>query len=408
MAMYRLSASVLSRSQGRSAVAAAAYRAGERLRNARDGMEHDYSERAGVVSTGVMLPAGAPARLADRETLWNTVEAAEKRKDAQLAREVQLALPHELDDGAREELVRGFVQSRFVDRGMVADVAIHAPGDERRPGKGDTRNHHAHVLLTTRSVDGQGFGPKARQWNAKELLESWRSEWAMHVNRALERHEIEARVDHRSLEDRRADHLERSRAALEVGEVERASAHTVAAEALDREPRVYMKREDYQRAIEDPGSHAGRVLRHSHEMIGRAQARADSLMHAFRDVLDRSIDRLDDLLASLRGEERPVSAVGLEVERSAPSQRNASERIDTDDLDAALAALGAGPDEAASRERARQALEDEERRRAEARERERAAEHERQADLKREKSVDREEPNRGISRARDDGMDYGL
>lgn len=88
MAMYRLSASVLSRSQGRSAVAAAAYRAGEKLTNERDGMEHDYERRHGVVSAEVMLPAGAPSRFGDRESLWNAVEAAEKRKDAQVAREV--------------------------------------------------------------------------------------------------------------------------------------------------------------------------------------------------------------------------------------------------------------------------------------------------------------------------------
>lgn len=122
-----------------------------------------------------------------------------------MAREVQLALPHEMDAAGREELVRGFVQVQFVDRGMVADVAIHAPGV-----KGDTRNHHAHVLLTTRAVSPDGFEGKNRDWNAKDLLESWREEWADEVNAALERYDIADRVDHRSLEAQRADHLERS------------------------------------------------------------------------------------------------------------------------------------------------------------------------------------------------------
>lgn len=408
MAMYRLSASVLSRSQGRSAIAAAAYRAGEKLQNARDGMEHDYSKRVGVVSAEVMLPAGAPAYLSDRETLWNTVEAAEKRKDAQVAREVQLALPHELDDGARAELVRHFVQAQFVDRGMIADVAIHAPGV-----KGDTRNHHAHVLLTTRAVSPDGFEGKNRDWNAKDLLESWREEWADEVNAALERYDISERVDHRSLEDQRADHLERSQNALEAGEMERASEHTVEAEALDREPRIYMKREDYQRALKDPGSYAGQLLQQSYEMIGRARDRADSLMREFKEMLDRSIDRLDDLLASLRGEGRPAYAAGPVDERSTLSDRSETsetrvERSSTDDLDAALDALRAEPDPEASAERARQALEEEEQRRAGAREREIEAGQERQAQIEREKSVEREEPDHSVSRDRDDGMDYGL
>lgn len=410
MAMYRLSASVLSRSQGRSAVAAAAYRAGEKLQNARDGMEHDYSKRVGVVSAEVMLPAGAPAYLADREVLWNTVEAAEKRKDAQVAREVQLALPHELDTQAREELVRGFVQAQFVDRGMVADVAIHAPGV-----KGDTRNHHAHVLLTTRAVSPDGFEGKNRDWNAKALLESWREEWADEVNAALERYDIAERVDHRSLEDQRADHLERSQDALEAGEMELASEHTVEAEALDREPRIYMKREDYQRAQRDPGSYAGQLLQQSYEMMGQAKARAENLMREFKEMLDRSLDRLDDLLASLRGEGRPAYAAGSVDERSTPSNRNEtsaqrSERSSTDDLDAAMAALKAEPDPEASAERARQALEEEEQRRADAREveAERQAEQERQAQIEREKSIEREEPDHSVSRDRDDGMDYGL
>ena len=351
--------------------------------------------------------------------MTDTVEAAEKRKDAQVAREVQLALPHEMDAAGRETLVRGFVQAQFVDRGMVADVAIHAPGV-----KGDTRNHHAHVLLTTRAVSPDGFEGKNREWNAKDLLASWRSEWADDVNAALERYEIADRVDHRSLEDQRADHLERSQDALDVGDVERASEHTVEAEALDREPRIYMKQEDYQRAIKDPGSYAGQLLQQSYEMMGQAKARAETLMREFKEMLDRSIDRLDDLLASLRGEDRLVPAAGLVVDRGRDerSERNetsehSSERSSTDDLDAALNALRAEPDPEASAERARQALAEEEQRRADlAATREREVEAERQAalerarvaEIERESEAQRLKEERSHSRERDDGMDYGL
>ena len=412
MAMYRLSASVLSRSQGRSAVAAAAYRAGEKLANERDGMEHDYSKRVGVVSAEVMLPAGAPTYLSDRETLWNTVEAVEKRKDAQVAREVQLALPHELGAREREQLVRGFVQAQFVDQGMIADVAIHAPGV-----KGDTRNHHAHVLLTTRAVSDEGFEGKNRSWNAKDLLGEWREDWATQVNHALERADVGVRVDHRSLEKQREGALNASREALDAGDVEGASEHTVAAEALDREPRVHLKREQYQRALKDPSSVAGQMLERSYEMINRAQERAAALMSEFKEMLSQSIDRLDDLLTSLRGD-APAYAAGRvqgQDERKQESFRSErSERSSAGDLDAALDALRAEPDQGASAQRAREALDAEEQRRADlVREREIEAKREHAVEAERQQKLEQEEKLRlkeeqEHSIKRDKGIDYGL
>ena len=142
MAIYHFSAKMISRSTGRSAVAAAAYRTAERIEDHRQGLEHDYSNRTGVLHTEILAPDGTPEALRDRATLWNAVEAVERRRDAQLAREVTVALPHELTDAQRTSLVRSFVQSAFVDRGMIADVALHAPGRE-----GDERNHHALSLI---------------------------------------------------------------------------------------------------------------------------------------------------------------------------------------------------------------------------------------------------------------------
>ena len=173
MAQYRFSAKVISRKDGRSAVAAAAYRAGERLQDERLEMSFDYRRRDGVEHTEIMLPEGVPQRLADRHTLWNEVERVEGRCDAQVAREVQLSLPHELTFEQRRELVRDFVQKAFVDRGMVADVAMHAPDKE-----GDERNYHAHIMLTTRSIHWDGFGKKDRSWNGKDTLQEWREQWA--------------------------------------------------------------------------------------------------------------------------------------------------------------------------------------------------------------------------------------
>lgn len=217
MAIYRFSAQMISRSAGRSAVAASAYRSGQELACERTGEVHDYSRKGGVVHSEIIAPDGAPEWATDRARLWNEVEAAEKRKDAQLAREVELALPRELSREQQTELVRGFVRDQFVSKGMVADVAIH----ETRASDGD-RQPHAHVMLTTRQIGPEGFGQKAREWNDRAQVEGWREAWASHANRALERAGHEQRIDHRSLDAQRHDALAR-------GDERRA-------QDLDREP----------------------------------------------------------------------------------------------------------------------------------------------------------------------------
>lgn len=132
MAIYRLAADIVRRSQGRTVTAAAAYRAGEVIADQRTGLVFDYRRRQGVTETLILAPPDAPAWMRDRARLWNAVEAAEKRKDAQLARDIELALPHELSPAERRELVRGFVAAAFVDAGMVADVAFAYAGSARR------------------------------------------------------------------------------------------------------------------------------------------------------------------------------------------------------------------------------------------------------------------------------------
>ena len=200
LADYRFSAKVIKRSNGQSAVAAAAYRAASNLRDERTGQTCDYSRKAGVTHSEVLTPSGTPEWMHDRAQLWNAVEAVERRKDAQLAREIQLSLPHELTDDQRRDLVREFVQEQFIGKGMIADLAIHAPSAE-----GDQRNHHAHVMLTMRTLTGDGFGNKARDWNSPDQLQAWREQWAHHQNRELERHGHPARVDHRSFEAQGVD-----------------------------------------------------------------------------------------------------------------------------------------------------------------------------------------------------------
>ncbi|WP_031293945.1 MobQ family relaxase, partial [Sphingobium ummariense] len=180
---------------GSSAVASAAYRAAERLHDDRLGRDHDFSNKAGVVHSEILAPEGAPERLNDRATLWNEVEAGEKRKDAQLAREVEFSIPRELNQQQGIQLARDFVEKQFVERGMVADMNVHWD-----MGKDGQPKPHAHVMLSMREVGPEGFGQKVREWNSTALLQEWRVAWADHVNERLAELDIDARIDHRTLE----------------------------------------------------------------------------------------------------------------------------------------------------------------------------------------------------------------
>jgi hypothetical protein len=183
MADYRFAAQVISRSQGRSATAAAAYRSGGIIADTRTGEVHDYTRKGGVEWTGIAAPENAPVWAKDREKLWNLVEQAEKRRDAQLAREVQLSLPHELNFQQRRALVCAFVEQEFVARGMIADIAMHQPDRG-----GDARNFHVHIMLTTRQIGPEGFGKKNRDWNSREELFAMRESWAALQNAHLRDH----------------------------------------------------------------------------------------------------------------------------------------------------------------------------------------------------------------------------
>lgn len=195
MAIYHLHVKVIGRKTGSSAVASAAYRSASRLRDERIERSHDFSAKRDVVHSEVMLPEDAPEAWSDRERLWNDVEAFEVRKDAQLAREVEFALPRELSQAQGIELARDFVQVEFVSKGMVADLNVH--WDRAEDG---SPKPHAHVMLTMRSVDENGFGAKVRDWNASHLVERWRERWAELANERLAELDIDARIDHRSLE----------------------------------------------------------------------------------------------------------------------------------------------------------------------------------------------------------------
>jgi len=193
VAIYHLSAQIISRGGGRCATAAVAYRSAEKIHDERLGRTFDFSNKPGVEHSEILTPEGAPAWMQDRKKLWNAVEKIEVRKDAQLAREIQVAIPTELSRQAGVELVREFAREHFVKHGMVADFSIHRDNPE---------NPHAHITLTTREVTEDGFGGKVREWNSKEWLKGWRESWEHCANRQLAREGHEQRIDHRSYADR--------------------------------------------------------------------------------------------------------------------------------------------------------------------------------------------------------------
>ena len=226
MAIYHLSTKIISRSKGRSSIASSAYRSGEKLYNKRDGLIHDYTKRKDVIYKEIFKPINAPNWVLDREQLWNEVEQIEKSKNSQLAREIDIALPIELNEKERIELLREYVIANFSNKGMVADVVIHDKEDG---------NQHSHIMLTMRPFEENGeWGAKAKKeyildkngnktyskngnaksrkiettnWNKKETLEHWREQWAIYANKALEKANRKERIDHRSYEDRGIDKL---------------------------------------------------------------------------------------------------------------------------------------------------------------------------------------------------------
>ena len=384
MAIYHFDASVISRSKGRSATAASAYRAAERVVDRRTGEVHDYTRKHGVEHSEILAPTHAPDWARDRSALWNAVEQIERRKDAQVSREVRVALPSELSPEQNRDLVRGFVQAQFVARGMVADIALHAPGRE-----GDQRNHHAHIMLTTREIGPEGFGAKNRDWNAKELLVDWRSSWAEHVNQTLERYNVHERVDHRTLEAQRAEALERASAAERRGDERVRVVEMARAVELDRPALPDVGARGWsmmRRGIPTPASDRWQEVReiglHVREVASEFRMQA-------REWLERTLDRVQERATALGLTRAPETA--LERLQAARASRAAvgvpSSALER--LQAARAARGEerGAEVERNVESAGHALSQHDR------ERERALEQE-QA-LERQRAVEREGPSHG-------------
>lgn len=266
MAIYHLSVKAISRSTGRSATAAAAYRAGCKIADERTGELHDYTRKRGVESADLILPDGAPEWASHRPRLWNAAELAEKRKDACVAREFEVALPSELSPAERRRLAVDFAKGMANREGCAVDVAIHAPGRE-----GDNRNFHAHILRTTRKVEADGLGAKLDTEKAGRKrvddLEAVRTLWANLTNERLRENGIDAQVDHRSLK----------------------------AQGIEREPTQHLgpAASGYERRTGEPSWKRQEFEREAAERLARAKAACEverQSREADRSILDLSGD----------------------------------------------------------------------------------------------------------------------
>ncbi len=312
MAIYHLHVKVIGRKSGSSAVASAAYRSGTRLRDERIDRSHDFSAKRGVIHSEVMLPENAPQAWKDRERLWNDVEAFEVRKDAQLAREVEFAIPREMSERDGIELARDFVQAEFVNRGMIADLNVHWDMAEDGMPK-----PHAHVMLTMRAVDENGFGKKVREWNRTEMVERWRERWAEFANERLAELDIDARIDHRSLEAQAIALEPQSQIGAPAQRIEGEGAETADRAELHRE----IARNNGERIIADPSVGLDAITQRQSTFTQRDMAkfahRHSDGLDQFKEVMSamRGAPNLVELGQDGRGEDRFTTHEMVEAEQ---------------------------------------------------------------------------------------------
>jgi len=304
MAIYHLSVKPISRKGGRSATAASAYRAAELVHDETTGQTFDYTRKQGVEHTEIVLPVEAARQdinwARDREALWNAAERAENRSNSRVAREYELALPHEMNHPQRVELVRSFSQDIADRYGVAVDFAIHAPHRE-----GDERNYHAHVLSTTRTVEPGGLGEKAQiEWSdgnrrkaglepAAQEITHIRERWAELTNERLQELQIEARIDHRSLEQQGIEREPTVHLGPAVASMERRGMATEVGRRIEQE-RVLAAQQRLEQAAE-----IGRLARETQQVERSILDLSGDLEGAKRE---RDLERLRQQQLTAKGQ----------------------------------------------------------------------------------------------------------
>jgi ATP-dependent exoDNAse (exonuclease V) alpha subunit len=311
MAIYHLSTKPVSRGQGRSSTAAAAYRAGDRVLDLTTDQTFDYTRKRGIEHAEIVLPTVAAQRdinwARDRQALWNAAERAEKRKDARVAREYEVALPYELTKGQRVALVRAFAWELANRYGVAVDFALHRPHRA-----GDERNYHAHILTTTRQVEPTGLGAKASiEWSdqdrarkglgpAKKEVVALRERWGALTNEHLRERGLQIRVDHRTLEAQGIERAPTTHLGPAVWAMERRGIETEVGLRV-REQHAQEAQRRLERAAE-----LGRLEREAHEMESSILDLSSDLQAALRargqeqDFLHQARQEGREALADLR------------------------------------------------------------------------------------------------------------
>ncbi|MWR22737.1 MobQ family relaxase [Escherichia coli] len=210
MAIFHLDFKIVKRSEGMTSVAKAAYHARTRITDVRIGETYDFSHRTDLHGHIILAPVSAPSHIVESSSaLWNEVERVERQNNGQTARYFDVAIPVELNNDDKKKLVAEYCQKNFVDKGMIADIAFHDL---------DSKNPHAHVMLTLKTIGPEGFGKKDRSWNDKKIMIQWRESWATMSNSYLEAAGSEERIDHRSLRTQCADALAQAKEAFSAEE----------------------------------------------------------------------------------------------------------------------------------------------------------------------------------------------
>lgn len=295
MAIYHLCIKIISRGKGKSAVAASAYRSGEKIKNEYDGIVHDFTRKGGIAYTEILLPQNAPQEFVNRSVLWNSVEKIEKSKNSQLAREIEIALPKELNREKQINLVREYVKENFVKVGMCADIALHDKNDG---------NPHCHILLTMRPLnEDKTWGAKSKKeyildengekvklkngnyktrkidtvdWNEQDKAEQWRKSWADVTNKYLGENSIQEKVDHRSYERQGIEQIPTIHLGVSASQIEKKGIVT------------------------DRGN-INREIKHQNKILREIARRIKALMRWIRSLTkdknnDTSKDKQDDMV----------------------------------------------------------------------------------------------------------------
>lgn len=241
MALYRLEMQNVSRANGVSSVAKAAYRHRSVMVDHRTGEIHGEksANRDDLVYAEILAPKGTPDFLTKSSNdLWNFVEKTEKRKDARTAKEFKITLPCELSNEQNIKLLKEYLIKNFVDKGIICDFVIHNDKDNKNP--------HAHVMITTREITPSGFGKKVREWDTEETLHKWRKDWAKVQNRHLKNAGLKSRVSHRTLEEQKNIMIDLAKKAEDAKDFDKSILYLAKAIELDRPPMQNMSRKKWR------------------------------------------------------------------------------------------------------------------------------------------------------------------